>query len=65
MGVPRTAAARQLLCKTPYRDVPVRFQAAAGELFAPVEPEALAVVVARCTEATHKTPRHECRSFIS
>ena len=53
--------ARQLLGKTPYRDIPFRFQAAAGELAAPVEREALAVVVARCTGTTHKTPRHVCR----
>ena len=56
------ASARQL-GKTPYRDVLFCFQAAAGVLAAPVEREALAVVVARCTGTTHKTPRHVCRSL--
>jgi hypothetical protein len=53
--------ARQLLGKTPYRDIPFRFQAAAGEFAAPVEREAPAVVVARCTGTTHKPPSHACR----
>jgi hypothetical protein len=53
--------ARQLLGKMPYRNIPVRFQAAAGVLAAPVEPEAPAVVVTRCTGTTHKTPSHACR----
>ena len=53
--------ARQLLGKTPYRDIPFRFQAAAGELAAPVEREATAVVVARCTGTTHKPSSHACR----
>ena len=41
------------LGQTPYRDIPVRFQAACGLFVAPVESEALVVVVTRCMQHAH------------
>ena len=48
----RQEPARQL-GKTPYQDIAFRFQAAVFMKAAPVETEALAVVVARCMHHAH------------